>query len=173
MSTSTPCPASASARARTFSPNNATRTGPPDRDASSRPMAIASKVDGAMRPSRCSAKISRSPAIDSPPCEAFVPQELCEFLRLFLDGPGDHIRVAFRGGRRQPADAGRVGKRGGIPRCEAEGRGGELLDLLARRLPDRRERRVPRRVRAQLNPEGGGEGHRAGSPQSPLPFPRD
>src|SRR3989454_2040075 len=150
MSTSTPCPASASARARTFSPNNATRTGPPDRDASSRPMAITSKVDGAILPSRCSAKISRSPAIDSPPREAFFPQELRECLRLFLDGPGDHLRVAFRGGRRQPADAERVGKGDGIPRCEAEGRGGELLDWLASRLHDRRERRGPTRGLSQL-----------------------
>src|SRR2546422_7873141 len=127
MSTSTPCPASASARARTFSPNNATRTGPPDRDASSRPMAIASKVDGAMRPSRCSAKISTPPAIDSPPREAFLPQELREFLRLFLDGPGDHLRVAFRGGRPQPADAERAGKGDGLPRRQAPGRGGVVL----------------------------------------------
>src|SRR6266705_1521911 len=99
-------------------------------------MAIASKVDGAMRPSRCSAKISTSPAIDSPPREAFLPQELRESLRLFLDGPGDHLCVAFRGGGRQPADAERVGKGDGIPRCEAEGSGGELLDRLAGRLHD-------------------------------------
>src|SRR5256886_11741139 len=143
MSTSTPCPASASARTRTFSPNNATRTGPPDRDASSRPMAIASKVDGAMRPSRCSAKISTPPAIDSPPREAFLPQELREFLRLFLEGPGDHLRVAFRGGRRQPADAGRGGEGGGIPPREAAGPGGGVPHRLANRPPDRRERRGP------------------------------
>src|SRR3989475_5747655 len=117
-------------------------------------MAIASKVDGAMRPSRCSAKISTPPAIDSPPREAFLPQELREFLRLFLDGPGDHLRVAFRGGRRQPPGAERVGKGDGIPRCEAEGRGGELLDWLASRLHDRRGRRVPPRAAAGMNPEG-------------------
>src|SRR2546429_7646505 len=133
MSTSTPCPASASARTRPFSPNNATRTGPPDRDASSRPMAIASKVDGAMRPSRCSAKISTPPAIDSPPREAFLPQELREFLRLFLDGPGDHLRVAFRGGRRQPRDADPVGEGDGTPPCAAAGRRGGGPYLLAGR----------------------------------------
>src|SRR3989454_3815960 len=169
MSTSTPCPASASARTRTFSPNNATRTGPPDRDASSRPMAIASKVDGAIRPSRCSAKISTPPAIDSPPREAFLPQELREFLRLILDGPGDHLRVAFRGGRRQPADAERVGKGDGIPRCEAQGRGRDLLNRLARRLHDRGERRGPGRGRGEFNREDGGGGHRGDLLQSAFP----
>src|SRR3989475_9111491 len=121
-------------------------------------MAIASKVDGAMRPSRCSAKISTSPAIDSPPREAFFTQELREFLRLFLDGPGDHLRVALRGGRRQPADAERVGKGDRIPRCEAEGRGGDLLDRLASRLHDRGGRRAPRRGRAELDRGDGGGG---------------
>src|SRR5213596_1284274 len=43
--TSTPHPARESARPRTFSPNSATRTWPPGREPSSRPMAIASKVD--------------------------------------------------------------------------------------------------------------------------------
>src|SRR5438094_3306162 len=121
-------------------------------------MAIASKVDGAMRPSRCSAKISTSPAIDSPPREAFLPQELREFFRLILDGPGDHLRVAFRGGRRQPADAERVGKGDSIPRCEAQGRGRDLLDRLASRLHDRREGRGPPRGGAALTREAGGEG---------------
>src|SRR2546426_9701625 len=119
-------------------------------------MAIASKVDGAMRPSRCSARTRTSPAIDSPPREAFVPQELREFLRLFLDGPGDHLRMALRGGRRQPADAERVRKGDGIPGGEAERCGGGLLDRLAGRLHDRGERRGPRGVRAEVNREGGG-----------------
>src|SRR2546426_10154665 len=135
-------------------------------------MAFASKVDGAMTPYRCSSKISKSPATASPPRDAFLPQELREFLRLILDGPGDHLRVALRGGRRQPADAERVGKGDGIPRCEAEGRRGDLLDWLASRLHDRRERRVPRRVRAELNREDGGEGHRVDSLQSAFPVTR-
>src|SRR2546426_1734484 len=111
-------------------------------------MAIASKVDGAMRPSRCSARISTSPAIDSPPREAFVPQELREFLRLFLDGPGDHLRMALRGGRREPADAERVRKDDGIPGGEAERCGGELFDRLAGPLHDPGPPPGPRRVRA-------------------------
>src|SRR3989442_8939865 len=95
-------------------------------------MAIASKVDGAMRASRCSARISTSPAIDSPPREAFVPQELREFLRLFLDGPSDHLRMAFRGGRRHPADAARVREGDGIPKGKAARPTGELLEQAAR-----------------------------------------
>src|SRR2546427_13279123 len=89
-------------------------------------MAIASKVDGAMRPSRCSAKISTSPAIDSPPREAFFPQELREFLRLFLDGPGDHLGMALRRGGRFAADADAARTRGGVPGRQAGARGGVL-----------------------------------------------
>src|SRR2546430_4992765 len=116
-------------------------------------MAMASKVDGAMRPSRCSAKTSTSPAIDSPPREAFFPQELREFLRLFLDGPGDHLRVALRGGRRQPADAERVGEGDSIPRCEAQGRGRDLLDRLASPLHEPGGGRGPPRGCAGLKRE--------------------
>src|SRR5438552_19206494 len=99
-----------------------------------------------MRPSRCSEKISTSPATDPPPREPFVPQELRELLRLLLDGPRDHLRVALRPGRRYPSDGERVWKGDGIPGSDAERHGGVRLDRLTRRLHDGRDRGVPRRV---------------------------
>src|SRR5207244_2837410 len=155
--TSAPMAARTSARARTSCPNSATRLWPPERDPSSRPTAIASKVDGATWPSRCSAKIRTSPGSRSPPSEPFVPEELREFLRLLVDGTGDYLGVALRRGRREPSDGECVRERNGLPGCEAERRGGELLDRLAGRFHDRRERRVPRRVRAELDREHGWE----------------
>src|SRR5437870_71016 len=59
--------------------------------------------------------------------------------------------------RRGPSDGECVRERNGLPGCEAERRGGELLDRLAGRFHDRRERRVPRRVRAELDREHGRE----------------
>src|SRR6266849_8518105 len=108
-----------STTARTSCPKSATRAWPPERDPTSRPTAIASKVEGATWPSRCSAKIRMSPGSPSPPSEPFVPEELREFLRLLVDGTGDHLRVALRRGRREPSDGERVRERNGVPGCEA------------------------------------------------------
>src|SRR2546422_4068323 len=171
--TSVPVPARTSARTRTSCPKSATRAWPPERDPSSRPTAIASNVDGATWPSRCSARIRTSPGSPSPPSEPFVPEELREFLRLLVDGPGDHLRMALRRGRRELSDGERVRERNGLPGCETESRGRELLDRLAGRFHDRRERRVPRRVRAELNREHGRERDRIEPLQSGFELAKD
>src|SRR6266540_1326327 len=73
--TSTPSLASGSARARTPRPKRATRVAPPDCAARARPAATSSNVEGASRPSRCSATIRISPDVGSPPDESLVRQE--------------------------------------------------------------------------------------------------
>ena len=70
--------------------------------------AMSSKVEGAARPSRCSAMTRTPPAIRSPPHEALLPQELREPLRLLRDRPRDHLRAALRDGRGQPYDSARA-----------------------------------------------------------------
>src|SRR6266566_4085779 len=148
--TSTPSLARASARARTPRPKRATRAAPPDCAERARPAATSSNVEGASRPSRCSATISRSPDVGSPPDESLVPQERGELLRLLFDRSRHHLRVALRDGRRQAPDRERV-RRG-------ERRGRDLPDRLARGLHDCGQRRVARRVRAELDRQEGREG---------------
>src|SRR6266704_2546720 len=163
--TSTPSLARASARARTPRPKTATRAAPPDCAERARPAATSSNVEGASRPSRCSATISRSPDVGSPPDESLVSQQRRELLRLLFDRSRHHLRVALRNGRRHGAD--REGVRG------RERRGRDLPDRLARRLHDRRQRRVTRRVRAELDRQEGGEGDGVDALQPPFELRRD
>src|SRR5207245_11153769 len=105
--TSTPSFARLSARARTPWPSNATRTTPADAAARARPSETISKVDGASRPSRCSATIRMSPDTGSPSDEPFLTEELREFLRLLFHRTGHDLRVARRLRRGEPGAAAR------------------------------------------------------------------
>src|SRR5436309_6498895 len=163
--TSTPSFARAPARARTPWPNNATRTTPPDAAARARPSETTSKVDGASRPSRCSATIRMSPDTGSPSDEPLFSEELGEFLRLIFHRAGHDLRVALRDRCGESADAERIGQRN---------RGGcDLPDRLSRRSHDRRQGRVPRRVRPELNRQERGERDGVDSLQTALEFGRD
>src|SRR2546426_5914670 len=128
--TSTPSFARVSARARTDWPNNATRTTPPDAAARARPSETTSKVDGASRPSRCSATIRMSPDTGSPSDEPLFSEELGEFLRLIFHRAGHDLRVALRNRWGEPADAERIGQR--------NRGGGELPGPVSGRPHDRR-----------------------------------
>src|SRR5467141_1959319 len=132
-------------------PSTTIRTPAPVRSTSSRPAAISSNVEGAMRPSRCSATTRTSPVTGSSPHESFVLQELRELLRLFLDGSGDHLGASLRGGRREAADPVGIRQWDRIPALPPERRRTEFLDGLASGFHDRRKGRVPWGVRAELN----------------------
>src|SRR3989454_6607832 len=134
--------------------------------------AMSSSVEGATRPSRCSA-ITRTPATGSPPNEALLPEELRELLRLLGDRPGDHLRVALRDGRGEADDAERVRQRDGVPPGEAEGRRAELPDRLPRRLHDRGQGSVPGRVRAELDRDKRGSRERDPPLEPALELARD
>src|SRR5256885_4153955 len=131
----------------------ASRSSPPKAAARRLPVVMSSGVDGATRPSRCSAMRRTPPDTGSPAYETFVPQHLGQALRLLFHGSRDHLRMAFRGGRRETPDSEGIRERDRIPSVETEGRGSEFLDRLPRRLHDRGQGRIPRGVRAELDRE--------------------
>src|SRR5207245_1892493 len=69
--------------------------------------------------------------------------------RLIFHRAGHDLRMALRDRWGESADAERVGQR--------NRGGGDLPDRLSRGLHDRRQRRIPRRVRSELNRQEGGE----------------
>src|SRR5437899_8297311 len=163
--TSTPSFARLSARARTPWPSNATRTMPPDAAAEAGVSETMSKEDGASRPSRCSATVRMSPDTGSPSDEPLLTEELRELLRLIFHRAGHDLRMALRDRWGESADAERVGQRN---------RGGrDLPDRLSRGLHDRRQRRIPRRVRPELNRQEGGERDGVDALQTALELGRD
>src|SRR5256885_2186369 len=154
--TSSVYPARGFASSRTPPPRTTTRasrSSPPKAAASRFPTVMSSGVDGATRPSRCSAMRRTPPATGSPAHEALVPQHLGQLLRLVFHGSGDHLRMAFRGGRRETPDSEGIRERDRIPSVETEDRRGQFFNRLPRRLHDRGQGRIPRGVRAELNRE--------------------
>src|SRR5947208_3298954 len=170
--TSSVYPARRSASSRTPLARTAIRAAPPRAAASDLPVVMSSGVEGARRPSRCSAMMS-TPFIGSPAHEAFVSQHLGESLRLFFHGSRDHLGVAFRGGRRQAANSEGIRECDRVPSDKAEGRRSEFLDRLPGRLHDRGQRRVPRGVCAELDGEKRWQRERVHTLEPTLELARD